>query len=95
MLIDAPQRRANGTTFFDSDRLTALNLPDNGNVVEIARAVEFGMVDENARVVRKACNGLLAEMSKFYRVPPCQIRVFAACPLCVREHWTSKLFWRL
>jgi hypothetical protein len=34
----------------------------------------------------------LAVASEFYEVPPCGIRVLAARPLRVREHWTSELF---
>ena len=42
--------------------------------------------------VRRACADLLAELSKFYEVPACDIRVLAARPLRVRESWTSELF---
>ena len=38
------------------------------------------------------CDELLAELSEFYGVPDCGIRVLAARPLRVRERWTSELF---
>ena len=42
--------------------------------------------------VRRACAEFLAETSKFYQTPSCGIRVLAARPLRVREHWTIELF---
>lgn len=42
--------------------------------------------------VRRACDALLAQLSTFYQVPECGIRVLAARPLRVRETWSSELF---
>lgn len=42
--------------------------------------------------VRRPCDALLAQLSTFYQVPDCDIRVLAARPLRVRENWTSELF---
>lgn len=92
MLTDAPPGKANRARFFESDRLTRLDLPYNGNLVEIAHSIESVMADDKTPVVRKACNDLLTEMSGLYCVPRCQIRVLAARPLRVRERWTSELF---
>ena len=50
------------------------------------------MVDGKTALVGKRCDELLAELSEFYGVPDCGIRVLAARPLRVRERWTSELF---
>jgi hypothetical protein len=42
--------------------------------------------------VRRACKAFLDETAKFYGTPTCGIRVLAARPLRVREHWTTELF---
>lgn len=92
MLTDPPPRKANRAKFLESDRLTTIDLPRNGNLVEIARFLELAMIDGNAARVRKSCCDLLGEMASFYAVPQCDIRVLAARPLRVRERWTSELF---
>jgi hypothetical protein len=92
MLTDAPPRKANRAKFLESDRLTTLDLPQNGNLTELARSIELAMSDERPVSIRKACSDLLTEMSAFYGVPDCGIRVLAARPLRVRESWTSELF---
>jgi hypothetical protein len=92
MLTDAPPRKANRARFLESDRLTTLRVPENSNLVEIARCIEAAMIDGNALRVRTSCSDLLTEMASFYAVPPCGIRVLAARPLRVRERWTSELF---
>ena len=92
MLTDAPPRKTNRTGFLESDRLGNLELPQNGNLTGIARNLESVMKDGTTAAVRRACGGLLAELSTFYQVPECGIRVLAARPLRVRESWTSELF---
>jgi hypothetical protein len=92
MLTDVPPRRATRAKFVESDRLTALDLPQNGTLVEIAKSIEMAMADEKPASVGKACSDLLGEISEFYGVPRCGIRVLAARPLRVRESWTSELF---
>ena len=42
--------------------------------------------------VRLACAEFLEATSQFYKVSDCDVRVLAARPLRVREHWTSELF---
>jgi hypothetical protein len=42
--------------------------------------------------LRRACAEFLAEAVRLYRVPTCGVRVLAARPLRVREHWTTELF---
>jgi len=92
MLTDPPPGTATRAKFLESDRLTTLDLPENGNLVEIARSIESAMVEGNAARVRKSCSDLLTGMASFYAVPQCGIRVLAARPLRVRERWTSELF---
>lgn len=92
MLTVAPPRKANRIRFLESDRLTTLDLPQNANLVEIARSIDVAMVDGKTALVRKRCDELLGELSEFYGVPDCGIRVLAARPLRVRERWTSELF---
>jgi len=92
MLSDAPPRKANRIKFFESDRLTTLELPQNANLVGIARSMEVAMVDGKTALVRNRCHELLGELSEFYGVPDCGMRVLAARPLRVRERWTSELF---
>ena len=92
MLTDAPPRQANRAGFLKSDRFRNLELPQNGNLTRIANSVESAMKDGTTVAVRRACADLLSELSAFYKVPACDIRVLAARPLRVRESWTSELF---
>jgi len=92
MLTDAPPRKVNRAGFFESDRLLNLELPQNGYLTEIASSVESAMKEGTTADVRRACGALLAELSTFYQVPECSIRVLAARPLRVRENWASELF---
>jgi hypothetical protein len=92
MLTDAPPRQANRAGFLESDRLRNLELPRNGNLTRIANSIESAMAHGATAAVRRACTVLLTELSDFYKVPACEIRVLAARPLRVRESWTSELF---
>ncbi len=92
MLTDAPPRDGHRAGFLKSDGLKTLNLPDNGRLPEVAKAIELAMKSGETAHVRPACAEFLAELSAFYRVPPCGVRVLAARPLTVREYWTSELF---
>ena len=57
----------------------------------IAKSLESAMKATSADV-RRACAQFLDAASEFYEVPACGIRVLAARPLRVREHWTTELF---
>jgi hypothetical protein len=92
MVTDAPPRMANRGGFLESDRLGALELPSGGNLLRTANSIESAMEDGTPGVVQRACADLLAELSDFYKVPGCNIRVLAARPLRVRETWTIELF---
>jgi hypothetical protein len=92
MFTDAPPRQANRAQFLESDRVRNLELPQNANFTRMAHAIELAMEEGAPAVVRRACAGLLAELSEFYKVPECGIRVLSARPLQVRETWTSELF---
>jgi hypothetical protein len=43
MLTDAPPRRANRARFLESDRIRALDLPQNGRLPAIAKSIESAM----------------------------------------------------
>jgi hypothetical protein len=78
--------------FLESDRFRNLELPQNGSLTLIANSIESTVEHDTTAAVRRACADLLAELSDFYKVPACDIRVLAARPLRVRESWTSELF---
>lgn len=92
MLTDAPPRKANHAGFLDSDQIHNLELPQNENLTEIATALESAMKEGTSADVHRACADVLAQLSSFYQVPECGVRVLAARPLRVRERWTSELF---
>jgi hypothetical protein len=90
MLTDAPPRK-NRAEFLESDCIKTLDVPKNG-LLEIATRLDSAMKSDRIADVRSACAEFLAASSRFYNVPNCGIRVLAARPLRVREHWTSELF---
>jgi hypothetical protein len=93
MLTDAPPRNeAHLTRFLESDGIKPLDLPQNGRLLTIAKSVESGMRTGKTADVRRACAEFLAATSDFYGVPASAVRVLAARPLRVREHWTTELF---
>ena len=92
MLTDAPPRKANRAGFLESDRIKTLDLPQDGHLLTVAKSIESAMKDGTSMDVRRTCAEFLAASSRFYNVPDCGIRVLAARPLRVREHWTSELF---
>ena len=57
-----------------------------------AKSIEAAMTAGASGDVRRACTELLNSASGFYKVPNCGIRVLAARPLRVREHWATELF---
>lgn len=91
MLTDVAPRKANRAGFLESDRIRTLDLPQDGQLVAIAKSLELAMKATSADV-RRACAQFLDAASEFYEVPACGIRVLAARPLRVREHWTTELF---
>ena len=92
MITDAPPPSRNRAGFLESDQIRTLDLPQNGRLLPIAKSVESAMKAERCADVRRACAEFLAQTSDFYRTPTCGIRVLAARPLRVREHWTTELF---
>jgi hypothetical protein len=92
MLTDTPPRDAQRAGFLKSDGLKTVDLPENGSLPRIAKSIEVAMKTGKTSDVRLACAEFLAEVSQFYRVPPCGVRVLAARPLRVREHWATELF---
>jgi hypothetical protein len=92
MLTDALPRSENRAGFLESDQIKTLDLPQDGCFLATARSIEAAMKTGKNTDVRHACNEFLVETSEFYQTPPCGIRVLAARPLRVREHWTTELF---
>lgn len=92
MVTDTPPRKTNSAGFLESDRIKTLDLPQDGRLPTITKSIDSAMKSDTSADVRLACSEFLAVASEFYKVPPCGIRVLAARPLRVREHWTSELF---
>lgn len=92
MLTDAPPRQSNVSQFRESDQTTTLDLPQDDGPFRIAGSIESGMKAERIAIVRGACAEFLKVASHFYQVPACNVRVLAARPVRVREHWTTELF---
>jgi len=92
MLTDSPPRKANRAAFFESDRIRALDLPQDGCLLAIAKSLESAMKEVENADVRNACAEFLAATSEFCRTPNCNVRVLAARPLRVREQWATELF---
>jgi len=92
MLTDAPPGKTNREGFMESDHIRALDLPQNGRLLTIGKSIESAMKAGKGTDVRRACADFLAAASGFYRVPACAVRVLAARPLRVREHWATELF---
>ena len=92
MLTDAPPRKANRAGFLESDRMSALDLPQDGRLLAITKSVEEAMKAGSGADVRRTGAEFLAATSEFYRTPTCGIRVLAARPLRVRENWATELF---
>ncbi len=92
MLTDSPPRKANRARFLESERIRALDLPQDGCLLAIAKSIESSMKEGENADVRNACAEFLAATSEFYRTPNCNVRVLAARPLRVRENWATELF---
>jgi len=92
MITDAPPKNGNRAGFMESDRITTLDLPHDGRLLTCAKTIESAMKAGTTADVRRACAEFLAATSEFYRTAPCGVRVLAARPLRVREHWATELF---
>jgi hypothetical protein len=85
MLTDRPPSTAAlRARFLESDRLTALEVPQDDRLQASAISIESAM-QGNTASVREACVEFLSVASGFYRVRRPGIRVLAARPLRVRE----------
>ena len=45
MLTDSPPRKANRAAFLESDRTVNLDLPNDGNLIAIAKSIQSAMKD--------------------------------------------------
>src|SRR5207244_6153797 len=84
-------RKANRAAFLESDRIRALDLPQDALLLAHAKSIETAMEAGTNVSVRQACTEFLTATSEFYRTPTCGISVLAARPLRVREDWASEL----
>jgi hypothetical protein len=91
MLTDSPPRK-NRAGFLESESIKTLDLPQNMDLLDIAKGLEYAMKADSIRAVRSACTEFLKNASNFYKVPACGIRVLAARPLRVQERGTFELF---
>ncbi len=92
MITDAPPKNGTHAGFMESDRTRTLDLPRDGCLLTVAKSIESAMETGTNASVRRACAEFLAAASEFYRIAPCGVRVLAARPLKVREHWATELF---
>lgn len=92
MLTDSPPRKKNRAGFLESDRIKTLDLPQEGRLPRIAQSIESAMRAGATADVRRTSTEFLEAASEFYKVSECGIRVLAARPLRVREHWSTELF---
>jgi hypothetical protein len=92
MITDAPPKNGDRTGFMESDRIKTLDLPQDRHLFTCAKSIESAMEAGTNADVRRACAEFLAATSGFYRTAPCEVRVLAARPLKVREHWATELF---
>jgi hypothetical protein len=92
MVTDAPPRDAARAGFLESDRIRTLDLPSDGRLLTIAQAIEASLQTGKTADVYRVCTEFLAATSEFYGAPVCGLRVLAARPLRVREHWVTELF---
>ena len=92
MLTDAPPRKENRVGFLESDRIRTLDLPQDGCLLTITKSIESAIKDRKSADARRVCAEFLTSTSHFYGIATCGIRVLAARPLRVREHWATELF---
>jgi hypothetical protein len=92
MLTDSPPRKTSRARFLESDRITTLDQPKDERLLAITKSIGSAIEVGTSRELGRACEEFLAAASEFYQVPGCKIRVLAARPLRVREHWTTELF---
>lgn len=92
MLTDSPPRKSIRPAFEESDRTIDLALPQDGNLVTIAKSIESAMKSDSMTAVGKECADFLTTASTFYKVKNCGVKVLAARPLRVRENYSTELF---
>ena len=93
MVTDRPPRKASLLAkFYDSDRLTTLEIPNDNRFQELARSIELAMEGGEPVIIRSACAEFLTATADFYAVRAPQIRALAARPLRVRESGSTELF---
>ena len=94
MLTDRPPRdEPLRAEHLKSDRLRALEVPQDDRLQVLAKSIEVAMKSGQHAAVREACAEFLTAAASYYRVGRPQVRVLAARPLRVRESgWATELF---
>jgi hypothetical protein len=92
MVTEPPPRKTNRAGFLESDRIRTLDLPQDLRLPIISQSIESAMKAGTTADVRRAGGEFIGATSHFYKVPDCGVRVLAARPLRVREHWATELF---
>ena len=81
MFTDKPPRSKDRSSYWESDRINTLDLPQDARLLpEIAKNIEAAMQTGKTTEVRVACAEFLSQASRFYQVPKCSVRVLAARP---------------
>ncbi len=79
--------------YLGSDRLEALDVPDDRRLLTPAAGLQPALESGDVRVVRDICTEFLYAAADFYRIARPEIRVLEARPLRVREGgWATELF---
>jgi hypothetical protein len=92
MYTDKPPQGKDRADYLESDRINTLDLPQDSRLLPvIAKKIEAAMLTGKSTEVRVACAQFLSQVSGFYQVPNCGVRVLAARPLQGRE-WVTELF---
>jgi hypothetical protein len=93
VLTDRPPRKPSALREFqESDRLSALELPQDGRFQQIARRIEPAMSEGSLAGIRTTSAEFLTIAADFYRIRRPDVRALAARPLRVREYSTIELF---
>jgi len=69
MLTDSHPRNVNHSDFLESDRITTLDLPQNGKLPEIAKRLQSAMTAGTSTDIRRACADFLAAAFYFWFTP--------------------------
>jgi len=87
-----PRGTAKRAEYDRSDQMTALSVPEDSRLHELALGIESALASESKTHVRTSCERFLEEAGRLYAVSCPKIRVLESRPLRVRETGVSELF---